>query len=64
MAMKKKDGWLKSFVDLLYSKGFKEEECVDCPRGASRPDLNRSTSKMEKRKGAVKIHDLRIISRM
>jgi hypothetical protein len=36
MAMKKKDGWLKSFVDLLYSKGFKEEECVDCPRGASR----------------------------
>jgi hypothetical protein len=44
----------------IYSKGFKEDECVDCPRGASRASLNRLTLKMEKRKGAIKMCDLGI----
>ena len=27
---------LRALSICIYSKGFKEEECVDCPRGASR----------------------------
>jgi len=44
----------------ICSKGFKEDECVDCPRGASRADLNRPTLKIEKQKGVVKMCDLGI----